>query len=202
MLADLVVAIPAWALEAVDTLRHLDRDLYFSVHGATPPAVPVLYAARLLSAIGGGFALFLLPPAWLAARKKSEKTLESLLYQLLLAVLVTAAVVFLMKLAVGRTRPCYALHAGAWCTPPTDPSFPSGHAAGSMAVAVTLGRRSRAALPLLFAAIGVAWSRVVLGVHFPSDVLAGAALGAALAWVIDARWNRPRATFGNRPFSG
>jgi undecaprenyl-diphosphatase len=201
MVADLVVAIPAWAFEAVNTLRHLDRDLYFSLHGTTPPAVPVLYTARLLSAVGGGFALFLLPPAWLAARKKSAKALESLLYQLLIAVLVTAAVVFLMKLAVGRTRPCYALQAGAWCTPPTDPSFPSGHAAGSMAVAVTLGRRSQAAIPLLLAAIGVAWSRVVLGVHFPSDVVAGAVLGAAIAWGVDRRWNRPRSTFGNRPFA-
>jgi undecaprenyl-diphosphatase len=201
MLADLVVAIPAWAIETVDTLRHLDHDLYFSVHGATPPALPVLYAARFLSAVGGGFALFLLPPVWLAARKKSAKALESLLYQLLVTVLVAAAVVFLMKLAIGRTRPCYALHAGAWCTPPTDPSFPSGHAAGSMAVAVTLGRRSKAALPLLLAAIGVAWSRVVLGVHFPSDVVAGATLGAAIAWGIDWRWNQSRTTFGNRPFS-
>lgn len=231
MLADLVAETSAWISATADALRHLDHDLYFSVHGAAPPAAPVLYAAHFFSAIGGGFALFLLPPIWLAARKVSapalrrdepnkvadpvlrrnetnkaadpalrrdetsksahfHKGVESLLLQLLFAVVVTAVVVFALKFAIGRTRPCYALHAGAWCTPPTDPSFPSGHAAGSMAVAVTLARRAptRAALLLLVAAAGVAWSRVVLGVHFPSDVLAGAVLGAGVAWTVDRRW--------------
>jgi len=62
---------------------------------------------------------------------------------------------------------------------PPFPAFPSGHAAGAFAVAtwVALWRR-RWALPALSGAALVALSRVYLGVHYPSDVLGGAILGA------------------------
>jgi undecaprenyl-diphosphatase len=70
-------------------------------------------------------------------------------------------------------------------------SFPSGHAAGAAAVygalvVLVLPRAARWARALLLAAgalliCAVAASRVLLGVHYPSDVAAGAALG--LAWV-------------------
>jgi len=59
-------------------------------------------------------------------------------------------------------------------------SFPSGHTATSFAIAVVAGacyRRWR--IPLLLAAALVGVSRVYVGVHFPSDVLAGALLGVA-----------------------
>jgi undecaprenyl-diphosphatase len=61
-------------------------------------------------------------------------------------------------------------------------SFPSGHAATSFAGAVVLAYLFRRGLPLLLLlAAAIAYSRVYLGVHYPSDVLAGAALGAAVA---------------------
>lgn len=62
---------------------------------------------------------------------------------------------------------------------PSFPSFPSGHAAGAFAVAtwVALWRR-RWALPALSGAALIALSRVYLGVHYPSDGLGGAILGA------------------------
>jgi membrane-associated phospholipid phosphatase len=91
------------------------------------------------------------------------------------------------KVLVGRARPAL--------TPPlttaTSASFPSGHTAGSVAtygavalVAATVLARAAArwvlgATVVFVVAVGV--SRVVLGVHFPTDVLGGMALGAA--WV-------------------
>jgi undecaprenyl-diphosphatase len=61
-------------------------------------------------------------------------------------------------------------------------SFPSGHAATSFAGAVILAYLFRRGLPLFsLLAVAIAYSRVYLGVHYPSDVLAGAALGAAVA---------------------
>lgn len=61
---------------------------------------------------------------------------------------------------------------------PADSSFPSGHTAGSFAAAAALGTFYPGARPLLLAlASGVGVSRVYLGHHFPSDVLAGAGLG-------------------------
>ncbi len=60
-------------------------------------------------------------------------------------------------------------------------SLPSGHAATSAAGAVVLAAFApRAAPALALLAIGIAFSRVYVGVHYPADVVLGAALGAAV----------------------
>ena len=73
-----------------------------------------------------------------------------------------------------------------WLPHAASPGFPSSHSSVvfgfATAVALTAGRWYWASLALA-AAVLVAWSRVYLGLHFPSDVLAGALVGAASAWV-------------------
>jgi membrane-associated phospholipid phosphatase len=108
--------------------------------------------------------------------------------------LVTALASDELKVAVGRHRPVLNhpfTHAHGF-------SFPSGHAAGSASVYLPFAvlllschrpaiRRGAVALAVAIC-LAVATSRVVLGVHFPSDVIAGLALGAALtcaaSWLI------------------
>ena len=64
-------------------------------------------------------------------------------------------------------------------------SLPSGHAATSFAGAVVLGYLFPRGLPfVMLLAAAIAFSRVYLRVHYPSDVLAGAALGAAVAGLV------------------
>lgn len=67
---------------------------------------------------------------------------------------------------------------------PSSSSFPSGHAATAVAGAITLSAVYPTFAPLLLAAgFLVVLSRVYLGVHYPFDVLAGAAIGAITAAV-------------------
>jgi undecaprenyl-diphosphatase len=63
---------------------------------------------------------------------------------------------------------------------PTQFSFPSAHASTSFAGALSYSRLGAPSAPLYALAVGLSISRLYLGVHFPSDVLAGAVLGTAV----------------------
>jgi decaprenylphosphoryl-5-phosphoribose phosphatase len=84
-----------------------------------------------------------------------------------------------LKIAVGRPRPELA-DLPALVATPTRLSFPSAHATSSFAAARAYSSLGVPRLPLYAMASGLAASRLYLGLHYPSDVLAGAALGAAI----------------------
>jgi undecaprenyl-diphosphatase len=89
-----------------------------------------------------------------------------------------------LKKWTGRKRPCaYEPHCWAKLLPPDQFSFPSGHTITAFSVAVSLSMfYHELTVGLLFCAISVAASRILLGMHFLSDVLAGAAIGGTLAY--------------------
>jgi undecaprenyl-diphosphatase len=97
----------------------------------------------------------------------------------------TGILIFItVKKAVGRKRPCH-IEPHCWATllPPDRFSFPSGHSITAFAIAVSLGLFYPAIFPgLLFLAVSVGLSRILLGMHFLTDVLAGAALGTVLGY--------------------
>ena len=74
---------------------------------------------------------------------------------------------------------------------PTSYSFPSGHSASAFAFATAVSQELPAlAAPIYALASGVAYSRVYAGVHYPGDVIAGAAAGSALAIATRRFWPR------------
>lgn len=103
----------------------------------------------------------------------------------LMAIAVTSAVVNgPVKLVFRRARPSSR-------TPlvplPRTTSFPSGHAASAFAFTFAVSRElPLAAVILVPLAVTVSYSRVYVGVHYPSDVLLGAALGAGIGMATDS----------------
>jgi undecaprenyl-diphosphatase len=83
----------------------------------------------------------------------------------------------LLKRTVGRPRPSLGTDVVAIIAEPDRFSFPSGHAAAALAVALAYAfQLPSLALPILALAAVVGATRVVLGVHYPGDVAAGQAI--------------------------
>ena len=100
----------------------------------------------------------------------------------------------LLKHLVGRTRPWLVLEGLVPLVVEDDPnSFPSGHTCAAFACCVTwarcTGKRWLRCL-CIAAALLMGFSRLYVGVHFPSDVLAGCAVGCLCAWL---SWRAQRA---------
>ncbi len=91
----------------------------------------------------------------------------------------------LLKRLFHRSRPCeIEPHCWAHILPPDQFSFPSGHSITAFAVAIPLGACYPAVqFPLLVVAVSISLSRIMLGMHYLSDVVAGAILGSALGMV-------------------
>lgn len=95
-------------------------------------------------------------------------------------------VYFICKPTFKRARPAAALaDFRAIITPSDQFSFPSGHTSGAFLFATLCSSCFPSLLPVLFAwALAVGVSRVLLGVHFLSDVAAGALLGFGIAQLV------------------
>jgi undecaprenyl-diphosphatase len=83
-----------------------------------------------------------------------------------------------IKVAIGRKRPAVENLPHLMQTP-TGLSFPSSHSSSSFAAAQAFGTLLPAG-PLYLAAVSMAFTRLYLGVHYPSDIAAGAVLGTFL----------------------
>lgn len=192
-----VVSLGLFAVLALlvvrDTSLGFDTSLLRALRGSSDPAIPVgpawlSHAARDITALGGvtvlGLATALTVICLLLARR------VSMAIMVFLAVCGGWVVSALLKIGIARPRPDIVPH----LVQVYDYSFPSGHAMLSAVTWLTLGvlagsvqpRRSiRIFLPVAAVALTLAigMSRVFLGVHYPSDVLAGWCAGAAWATI-------------------
>jgi undecaprenyl-diphosphatase len=162
-------------------MRRWDDALCLTFAGVQRHAM-LLWLFRGLSRLGDGVFWYGLLLALLLAR--GAQAVQPVLHLILVGVLCTATYK-LLKRGTSRPRPYEVLEHVAAGAPPLDAfSFPSGHTLH--AVAFTLIACSY--FPVLTAILApftvlTALSRVVLGLHYPSDVLAGATVGATIALI-------------------
>jgi undecaprenyl-diphosphatase len=132
-----------------------------------------------------GIAVLLLAIATtLTARRMSQLVLAAIAVRfgfIFLAVGLPGLFVTVIKRWIGRVRPSelgpFAYHPLSWDS--AYASLPSGHSAAAFSALVAIGAIFPRARPVLWIyAITIAMSRVIVEAHFPSDVLAGAVVGA------------------------
>jgi membrane-associated phospholipid phosphatase len=160
-------------------MRDLDLNVlrWMRTHGHTPG---VEAAAQALGKAGNNGLVWFLLGAALAIVDNSRW--ESWLICALLGPL-AIGLNYAIKLAVRRPRPVLEglpPLGGA----PSSLSFPSAHATSSFAVATAMLRVDPATAGAMVVAVALALGRPYLGMHYPSDVLAGAFLGVCLGLIV------------------
>ncbi len=176
-----IVAVDVGEDAITGTSSNIDRTLLIWLHATVPDALVPFFSLTTMTAswyalVPATIALTLL---MFACRRRSEAVL--------FATTATAAAlcVYLMKSVVDRQRPTLWPADDYWGS-----SFPSGHTLVATAIAVSLvfclGRMAPRAQPGALA-VALVWaglvglSRLVLGVHWPSDVAAAWCIGAVIA---------------------
>ena len=143
----------------------------------------------IITYLGEAGALWLILAAVLLCFKKTRTTG--------ILVLITMALTFLtgelgLKNLICRPRPCHLFpEVPLLVHRPDSFSCPSGHTASSVTAAVMLFlRHKKQAWPALILAALIAFSRVFLFVHWPTDILAGAVLGVLFALIVYSMYSR------------
>lgn len=166
-------------MEILNRLQRYDRQLFARVfkQGERRMVIPL---ARAFSRSGDGYLHLLLPLLlWQLALPGVDDFALLLLYSLA----VERALYWSIKNSLKRPRPPQAVPGLRSLIVASDQfSFPSGHSSGAflLATALVLVYGGPVVAIYLWAA-GVGLSRVLLGVHFPGDILAGAAMGSGIA---------------------
>ncbi len=132
-----------------------------------------------ITVLGNAGILWIVVALLLVITKKYRKSGITILLAMLMGAIVGN---LFLKNTVARSRPCWLEDVALLIKNPSDYSFPSGHTMMAVISAAILARTNRkfafAAIPL---AVVIAFSRLYLYVHFPSDVFVAAILGLLIA---------------------
>lgn len=147
---------------------------------------------RIMSAIthfGDKGILWLITAIIMLFLKKYRKCGITMLLALLSGIIIGN---HLLKNLIERSRPCWInTSVDILINVPKDYSFPSGHTlSGFIAVTILMYYDKRIGLPALLIATLIAFSRLYLYVHFPTDILAGIILGIVLGYTAIFTANR------------
>ncbi len=148
--------------------RQLDGSFRFITRSVTPMSL-----ALPVSVIGAGLLT-------------QNKELKNKGYEMGVSVASALVVTQIVKYSINRTRPYVTYPFIDNVVTESDPSFPSGHTSAAFATATTVSLnfpKWYVIVPAYLWAGSAAYSRIHLGVHYPSDVLAGAVTGAGSAYL-------------------
>lgn len=180
----------------LDWIQHIDTMILLFIQEHM--RVEVMHGFwRAVTSLGNVGWFWILTCLLLMANKKTRRAGITALCSVALGALMTNVV---LKNLVDRTRPYEAVAAVIPLIPyPGDSSFPSGHTCASFAAALIYIRmlpRKIGIATVVLAAL-IAFSRLYLGVHYPSDVLAGfliACLASAAVYRLQARISRGKSS--------
>jgi diacylglycerol kinase family enzyme/membrane-associated phospholipid phosphatase len=176
-----------WIRRVTDDVVDADRAVSRTI-AALPPS-PFDTAMKAVSTVANHSMLWFFIAAVLAARRGASRKAAARGVLAIAGASATANGV--LKPLLPRRRPA-AAELPAYQTlrnPPTSSSFPSGHAASAAAFATAVAMESpKLGLAVAPLAASVAYSRVHVGVHWATDVLAGAAVGSGIAMATHRWW--------------
>jgi len=171
-----VVRLPLWLIAIFDRVTHLGRSGWFLM-----PIGAVLLGIAVLAS-----------PSLPVMSQRVLTAIAVRLGFLFSAIALPGLVVTVVKRLIGRARPLVGGGVDPFVYLPLGwnveyASLPSGHATDAFAAAMAIGALWPKTRPLMWTyAVIIAASRVVLTAHFPSDVLAGAAVGVGCVLLVRA----------------
>ena len=165
----------------LDALMNLDGGfLLFLQESVRNPVLDKIMI--FITSLGDKGMIWILATVLLKKKKKTRKA------GMVSAVALLGSLLFnnmLIKNIVQRPRPYVTLEDLRIIIPrPSEYSFPSGHSSSSFAAAVSFYRLlpKKLGIPAIVLAGLIAFSRLYVGVHYPTDVLAGALMGIVLSY--------------------
>jgi undecaprenyl-diphosphatase len=161
----------------------LEKQIFFAVHNLQRYHLDFILGWPTYLGTTAGYVLSALPLMYFWDKKRFKLRFLFLLIYLY----AVQGITHILKIAVARPRPFRSpamKDVQVLFAEPASHSFPSGHAACVFAAAVLLGHwYPRGRVFFYGFAVLVSLSRMYVGVHYPLDLLAGAALGAGLGLV-------------------
>lgn len=164
--------------------QNLDIDLLRKINLERTPALDPTFkfVTNSVSPIGIGAPLIVTSIGFI----QNDKSLKNKGYYIGATLLTSAVLTTTLKFAIDRDRPFVTYPDIQKLTGAGSPSFPSGHTSEAFATATSLSLafpKWYVIAPSFLWASTAGYSRMHLGVHYPSDVLVGALIGSGSAWL-------------------
>lgn len=163
----------------MDFLIQLDKNIILSLHSILSNCPIIQGFFSIITSLGNGGFIWIILGLTLFIRKSSRKYGILMLFSLIIGAIIGNLI---LKNIFDRNRPFIELALNPFISPPYGYSFPSGHSLSSFIGSTFIFKVNRKFGVLTYIlAILIAISRVILMVHYPSDVIIGGIIGIIIS---------------------